>query len=194
MGQVPITSESKGTWNHYFVYPFSLVLIFFADLFQGSYGLAIVMVTIIIRLLLLPLFLKQQKSTLAIKQLQPEMEALKNKFDLKKQEQMQRYQQAIMRAGSMVYYPFSSWYCYVFTDKNEYHRYFHCSDEAALVYYASYDGDSRDRIAVCALFILVCMRNIYGLSISPICAPKKTNERTGINNLDVKDHAQTPVA
>ncbi|SDI74540.1 membrane protein insertase YidC [Alteribacillus bidgolensis] len=94
--QAPITSESEGIWNHYFVYPLSWVLTFFADLFLGSYGSAIVMVTIIIRLLLLPLFLKQQKSTLAIKQLQPEMEALKNKFDLKKQEQMQQYQQEIM--------------------------------------------------------------------------------------------------
>jgi len=59
---VPIDSESTGFWNKYFVYPMSWLITYFSNLFNSSYGLAIVVVTIIIRLILVPLNVKQIKS------------------------------------------------------------------------------------------------------------------------------------
>lgn len=93
---VPITAETEGIWNHFFVYPLSWLIIQVAELFYGSYGLSIIVVTIAIRLLLLPLMLKQQKSSRAMQELRPEMEALQQKYkdasskDPKKQQEMQK--------------------------------------------------------------------------------------------------------
>jgi YidC/Oxa1 family membrane protein insertase len=49
------------------------------DLF-GSYGLAIIGITILIKLILLPLTLKQDKSMRGMKKIQPELEKLKEKY------------------------------------------------------------------------------------------------------------------
>ena len=46
----------------------------------GNYGIAIIGITILIKLVLLPLTLKQDKSMSAMKRLQPELEALKEKY------------------------------------------------------------------------------------------------------------------
>ncbi|WP_017728691.1 membrane protein insertase YidC [Halalkalibacterium ligniniphilum] len=93
----PITAETEGFWNHFFVYPMSWLIIFVANLFNGSYGLSIILVTILIRTALLPLTLKQQKSTRAMQALRPEMEELQKKFkatskekDIKAQQEMQK--------------------------------------------------------------------------------------------------------
>lgn len=61
----PITADSKGFWNEYVVYPLSMVIVYFANLL-GSYGFSIVIVTILIRLLILPLMVKQMKNTKAM--------------------------------------------------------------------------------------------------------------------------------
>lgn len=46
----------------------------------GNYGMAIIGITILIKLVLLPLTLKQDKSMSAMKRLQPELDALKTKY------------------------------------------------------------------------------------------------------------------
>ncbi|MGL6153921.1 YidC/Oxa1 family membrane protein insertase [Cetobacterium sp. SF1] len=46
----------------------------------GSYGLAIIGLTILIKIILLPLTLKQDKSMRAMKKLQPQLDALKQQF------------------------------------------------------------------------------------------------------------------
>ncbi|RUA09576.1 MAG: hypothetical protein DSY38_00400 [Fusobacteria bacterium] len=46
----------------------------------GNYGLAIIGITILIKLVLLPLTLKQDRSMSAMKKLQPELDALKTKY------------------------------------------------------------------------------------------------------------------
>ena len=79
----PITSKSTGIWNEYFVYPLSQLITYFADLFNSNYGLAIVITTLIIRFALLPLMIKQTKSTKAMQALQPEMVKLKRNIALK---------------------------------------------------------------------------------------------------------------
>ncbi|MBU5467463.1 YidC family membrane integrase SpoIIIJ [Virgibacillus sp. MSJ-26] len=92
----PITPESTGIWNKYFVYPLSQVITFFADLFNSSYGLAIVVVTLIIRLVLVPLNVKQIKSTKAMQEVQPEIQALQKKYSSKDANTQQKLQQETM--------------------------------------------------------------------------------------------------
>ncbi|MCA0170750.1 YidC family membrane integrase SpoIIIJ [Bacillus sp. RAR_GA_16] len=94
----PINAESTGFWSEYIVYPLSMTLTFFADLTgEGNYGLAIIIVTILIRLLLLPLMIKQTKSSKAMQELQPEMQKLKEKYSSKDQKTQQQLQQETMQ-------------------------------------------------------------------------------------------------
>ncbi|TYR80306.1 YidC family membrane integrase SpoIIIJ [Priestia megaterium] len=92
----PITAESKGFWNEYVVYPLSMVITYFADLL-GSYGFAIIIVTILIRLLILPLMIKQLRNTKAMQALQPEMQKLKEKYSSKDAKTQQKLQQETMQ-------------------------------------------------------------------------------------------------
>lgn len=97
-GQVnePITKESEGFWNHYIVYPLSWLITYFAQLFGNNYGLSIIVVTLIIRLAILPLMIKQMKSSKAMQALQPEMKKLKEKYSSKDQQTQQKLQQETM--------------------------------------------------------------------------------------------------
>ena len=92
----PITSESKGFWNEYIVYPLSLLIIKVAEFAGGSFGLSIIIVTLIIRFAILPLMIKQTKSSKAMQALQPEMKALKEKYSSKDQKTQQQLQQETM--------------------------------------------------------------------------------------------------
>lgn len=84
----PINPEN-GVWDKYFVGPLANALDWFADVLWGSYGLAILVVTIIIRFIILPLTLKQYKSSKKMQDLQPELNKLKTKYkdDPKKQQE-----------------------------------------------------------------------------------------------------------
>ena len=73
----PITPDSEGIWNSYFVYPLSRLITHFAEMTGENYGLAIVIVTLIIRFVLLPLMIKQTKNTKKMQEIQPEMLKLK---------------------------------------------------------------------------------------------------------------------
>lgn len=81
---------AKGSfWQKYFVYPLSFGLEWFADHLWGQFGLSILVVTIIIRLLILPLTLKQYRSSKAMQDLQPELKKIKEQYkdDAKKQQE-----------------------------------------------------------------------------------------------------------
>jgi YidC/Oxa1 family membrane protein insertase len=92
----PITPESTGVWNQYIVYPLSWFITKVADLLGGSFGLSIIVVTIIIRLVILPLMIKQTKSSKAMQALQPELAELKKKYSSKDQKTQQKLQQETM--------------------------------------------------------------------------------------------------
>ncbi|MGJ7920606.1 YidC family membrane integrase SpoIIIJ [Neobacillus sp. LXY-4] len=94
---LPITSESTGFWNEYIVYPLSLLIIKVAEFLGGSFGLSIIIVTLIIRLAILPLMIKQTKSSKAMQALQPEMQALKEKYSSKDQKTQQKLQEETMK-------------------------------------------------------------------------------------------------
>lgn len=91
----PISSESKGFWNEFIVWPLVSVIKYFAEIL-GSYGLGIITVTIIIRLAILPLTIKQVKSSKKMQELQPKMKALKEKYASKDAVTQQKYQQEMM--------------------------------------------------------------------------------------------------
>ncbi|WPS86024.1 membrane protein insertase YidC [Brevibacillus halotolerans] len=94
----PITSDSPGIWDHFFVYPFSWLIQNVASLTDGNYGLAIVIMTLLIRTLLLPLMMKQMKSGAAMKKLQPQIDKLKKKYSNSNQDpkQAQKMQMEMM--------------------------------------------------------------------------------------------------
>ncbi|MGC4378766.1 YidC family membrane integrase SpoIIIJ [Fictibacillus sp. Mic-4] len=94
----PITSHSTGFWDHYFVYPLSWVITKVAYLFgaKPNYGLSIIIVTILIRLILLPLMIQQTKSSKAMQDIQPELQKLKEKYSSKDAATQQKLQQETM--------------------------------------------------------------------------------------------------
>lgn len=59
--------------------PLGYIISFIYDLVQ-NYGLAIIIFTIIVKLLMLPLVIKQQKSTVQMQKIQPELQAIQKKY------------------------------------------------------------------------------------------------------------------
>ncbi|SES35183.1 YidC family membrane integrase SpoIIIJ [Salisediminibacterium halotolerans] len=92
----PITEGTDGIWDPFFVYPLSWLLTNIAEIANGSYGVAIIAVTILLRILILPLMIKQTKSTKAMQALQPQMTELREKYSAKDQQTQQKLQQEMM--------------------------------------------------------------------------------------------------
>ncbi|WP_068675954.1 membrane protein insertase YidC [Oceanobacillus sp. Castelsardo] len=93
----PITSESEGLWNEIIVYPLSWVIIKIAQLFNNSYGLSIIIVTVFLRLLILPLSVKQIKSSRAMQEVQPKLQEIQKKYSSKDANTQQKLQQETMK-------------------------------------------------------------------------------------------------
>lgn len=93
-----IDESTTGFFNEYIVYPFSLLIKWIADHLSGSYGLSIIVITIALRLVVLPFMVKQQKqgkiTQEMMKIIKPEMDAIQEKYkdkqDKDKQLNMQR--------------------------------------------------------------------------------------------------------
>jgi len=97
------SSTANGAKNgnfffHYFVNPFSIIIHSVANFFNGNYGVAIILVTLVIRLVLMPLMLRQYKNQMAMKEkmdvLKPEMDSIQKKMkaekDPKKKQEIQQ--------------------------------------------------------------------------------------------------------
>lgn len=93
------TDELKngGFWQSNVVYWFARALDTFAHWFGGEYGLAILVMVIIVRTLILPLTIKQVKSSRAMQAIQPELVKLKEKHkdnpEKQQQETMKLFQE-----------------------------------------------------------------------------------------------------
>ena len=99
----PISSESEGFWNEYIVWPLVSFIKFFAEMFEGNeanYAFAIIIVTIIIRLVILPLTVKQVKSSKKMQEIQPKLKELQQKYSSKDAATQQKYQQEMMQLMS----------------------------------------------------------------------------------------------
>ncbi|WP_040208661.1 membrane protein insertase YidC [Neobacillus jeddahensis] len=89
--------NKTGFFQTYFVHPFSSIIHATAELFNGNYGLAIIIITVLIRLILMPLMLRQYKNQMVMKEkmdvLKPEMDAIQKKMkaekDPKKKQELQ---------------------------------------------------------------------------------------------------------
>lgn len=95
----PIYVDSEGFWNKYIVWPLVSLINTFKELL-GSYGLGIVAVTIIIRLVLLPLMIKQAQSSKKMQEVQPELKALKEKYKSKDAVTQQKYRAEMQKVMS----------------------------------------------------------------------------------------------
>ena len=92
----PITADSDGFWNEFIVWPLVSAIKYFAELL-GSFGLGIIAVTIIIRLVILPLTIKQVKSSKKMQEIQPKLKELQAKYASKDAATQQQYQQEMMK-------------------------------------------------------------------------------------------------
>lgn len=84
----------------YVVYPFTIFIKTIAHMFHENYGLAIIIITLLIRLVLMPFMVKQMKSSMLMKEkmnlIKPDLDALKEKYKDKKDTESQREQQTEM--------------------------------------------------------------------------------------------------
>lgn len=90
-----ITAESDGFWNEYVIYPLSQFIVATSNL-VGGYGMGIIVVTIIIRIIILPLMIKQTKSAKAMQEIQPELRKIQEKYRSKDAQTQQKLQQETM--------------------------------------------------------------------------------------------------
>ncbi|MGQ0422559.1 membrane protein insertase YidC, partial [Bacillus sp. HC-Mk] len=101
----PIDAHSTGIWDHYFVYPISFMIQFVAHHIPGaSFGIAIIIMTLVIRSAMIPLAVSQYRSQAKMKKMQPELQKLKKKYgdvskDLEKQKQYQKEMSELMKSG-----------------------------------------------------------------------------------------------
>jgi len=93
--------NKEGYFYSIFVKPFDFLLNFFGDLFNGSFGLAIIAITVIIRLVLMPLMLRNYKHQQGMKvkmdAMKPEMDEIQKKIKAtKEKEEQMKLQQEMM--------------------------------------------------------------------------------------------------
>ncbi|MDC7952460.1 membrane protein insertase YidC [Liquorilactobacillus mali] len=81
-----VTQNSSGIWDHYIIWSFVQAIMFLSKVFGNSYGLGIILFTIIIRVILLPLMFYQMKSMRKTTELQPQLKALQSKYSTKDME------------------------------------------------------------------------------------------------------------
>lgn len=92
----PITAESEGIWNEYIVWPLVSLITTFKG-WLGTYGLAIIVVTAIIRIALLPFLIQQTQSSKRMQEIQPKLKALKEKYKSKDAVTQKKYQEEMQQ-------------------------------------------------------------------------------------------------
>lgn len=95
----PLTSESTGFWDKYILYNLSRFIVWLSNLFGGNYGIGVILFTFIIRALLIPVYKMQVKSQRQMAEIQPGLDAIREKYpneDRESLEQMQIEQQEYM--------------------------------------------------------------------------------------------------
>ncbi|WP_394186222.1 membrane protein insertase YidC [Metabacillus halosaccharovorans] len=86
-------SNGDGFFQNVLVQPFGSAIHSIANIFNGSFGLSIILITLIIRLILLPLMLKQYKNQQHMKEkmdlLKPKMDDIQKKIKAEKDQKKQ---------------------------------------------------------------------------------------------------------
>ncbi|MBE0342163.1 membrane protein insertase YidC [Paenibacillus sp. 28ISP30-2] len=95
-----INAHTPGFFNHYVVFPLSWLIQQLAQWFGGSFGLAIMSLTLIVRLALLPLMMRQTRAQQGMKRkmsaMQPDLDRVKKKYENKKDAASQQSMQQEM--------------------------------------------------------------------------------------------------
>lgn len=89
----PITEDSTGFWDRTILYNLSQIIIHLSHAFGGNYAIGIILFTVIVRAVLIPLYQFQQKSTTRMQEMQPEMQALREKYASKDPESQQKLEE-----------------------------------------------------------------------------------------------------
>lgn len=76
----PVSHISGNWWDRWIIYYMSTFLLWLANLMNNNYGWAIIIFTIIVRIILYPLSAIQIKSTTKMQSVQPEIDALRKKY------------------------------------------------------------------------------------------------------------------
>lgn len=92
----PISNEHEGIWNELIVWPIVSIIQILAD-FTGNYAGGIILVTVLVRICILPLALKQIKSSRAMQTLQPQLKEIQKTYSSKDAATQQQYQQEMMK-------------------------------------------------------------------------------------------------
>jgi len=89
----PIGPESEGLWEGIIIYNLSRIIIYLSELFGGNYGVGIILVTVIFRILMIPITNMQQKSTGKMSEIQPQLQELQEKYSAKDAETKEKLQE-----------------------------------------------------------------------------------------------------
>ncbi|MGX7107328.1 YidC/Oxa1 family membrane protein insertase [Hutsoniella sourekii] len=95
----PLNASSSGFVDQYILLNLSRFIIWLSNLFNGNYGMGIILFTLIIRVLLIPVNNMQMKSQRQMQEIQPELEAIQAKYpnkDRQSRELMQEEQAQLM--------------------------------------------------------------------------------------------------
>jgi YidC/Oxa1 family membrane protein insertase len=95
--RTPITSHNTGIWDHYLVYPISFIITQISHLFNDNYGIGIIVITLLIRLILTPLVVSLNDNQWKMQQLQPEIKKLREKYSAKDAKTQQQLNQEMMK-------------------------------------------------------------------------------------------------
>lgn len=90
----PITEHSTGIWDGGIVLNFSRAIIWLSKTFGKSYGMGIIVFTIIVRIIILPLMIYQMKTMKKTQDIAPQIKALQKKYSSRDMETMQKLRQA----------------------------------------------------------------------------------------------------
>jgi YidC/Oxa1 family membrane protein insertase len=94
------------TWHTFFFDPVYNALVFFVDVVPyGDVGVAIIFTTIVVRVILLPLSLKAARTQYVMREIEPKLKELKEKFKDKREEQARAMMELYRKSGVN---PFSS--------------------------------------------------------------------------------------
>lgn len=94
---VPITTETaNGLWDKVFVLPLASFITLLYNLLSQNLGFAIILATAIVRLVLMPLYSKSNKSMAVMQEIQPEMQKIQKKYENKKDQASQAKMQTEM--------------------------------------------------------------------------------------------------
>ncbi|GEK28994.1 preprotein translocase subunit YidC [Furfurilactobacillus siliginis] len=102
-GKKAINSSSTGFWDHTILYNLSEFIVWLSKIF-GGYGMGIIMITLIIRIIILPLMIYQTRSMRKMQEIQPQISALQKKYSSRDTATQQKLQEETRKLYAEVGY------------------------------------------------------------------------------------------